>query len=40
MTILNFSKEDISWETAYDAHRGTSFTPDKRADQGGFFYAF
>lgn len=33
MTLINFSKNDINYQLCYDAHRGTSFTPDKRADQ-------
>lgn len=28
----NFSKSDIPYKTAYEAHRGTSFSPEKRAE--------
>lgn len=31
--MLNYSAKDINYNLAYDAHRGTSFTPEKRAEQ-------
>jgi len=30
---LMFNKEDVDWEMAWDAHRGTSMVPGKRADE-------
>lgn len=31
--MITYSKTDISWDLARDAHYATSFTPEKRADQ-------
>lgn len=31
--LIEFSADDIPRQLAYDAHRGTSFVPDKRAEQ-------
>jgi hypothetical protein len=31
--LINYQKEDLNYQLAYDAHRGTSFSPEKRAEQ-------
>lgn len=33
INLINYQKEDLNYQLAYDAHRGTSFSPDKRAKQ-------
>jgi len=33
MKLINYSKDDINYNLAKDAHRGTSFVPEKRAKQ-------
>lgn len=38
MKVINYKETDIDKRLAYDAHRGTSFTPDKRAEQEIAYY--